>query len=192
MCSRDLFFRTNKESSIWCQNDHAKFVGTFHVSRRMLDGNRACSISICFFLITDVFDGRSFLICSHNQFFGTNKNWILKNGSFERAFRSWKWWTSAEFIEIKGPGEAKGQACDKKFAWMVGIWQILKICHGIAWGKVMLEIDWDTNASNLNRGHRVFSKVRWLCKERTKRCAHPTFWGLEAAKIPHFWVPKFQ
>ena len=40
-----------------------------------------------FFKITDPFDGRSFLICSHNQFFGTNKNWILKNGSFERAFR---------------------------------------------------------------------------------------------------------
>ena len=41
-----------------------------------------------FFLITDPFDGRSFLICSHNQFFGTNKNWILKNGSFEQDFRS--------------------------------------------------------------------------------------------------------
>ena len=41
-----------------------------------------------FFKITDPFDGRSFLICSHSQFFGTNKNWILKNGSFEWAFRS--------------------------------------------------------------------------------------------------------
>ena len=39
VCSHDLFFRTNKESSIWCQNDHAKFVSAFHVSRRMLDGN---------------------------------------------------------------------------------------------------------------------------------------------------------
>ena len=35
MCSHDLFFRTNKESSIWCQKDHTKFVGAFHVSRRM-------------------------------------------------------------------------------------------------------------------------------------------------------------
>ena len=41
-----------------------------------------------FFLITDPFDGKSFLICSLNQFFGTSKNWILKNGSFEQAFRS--------------------------------------------------------------------------------------------------------
>ena len=85
----DLFFKTDKESSIWHQNDHAKFVGAFHVSRRVSDENRACSISICFFfLITDPFDGRSFLICSHNQFFETNKNWIFKNGSFEWAFRS--------------------------------------------------------------------------------------------------------
>ena len=37
VCSHDLFFRTNKESSIWCQNDHAKFVGAFHVSRRVSD-----------------------------------------------------------------------------------------------------------------------------------------------------------
>ena len=88
VCSHELFFRTNEESSIWCQNDHAKFVGAFHVSRRVSDENRACSISIRFFKIMDPFDGRSFLICSHNQFFGTNKNWILKNGSFEQAFRS--------------------------------------------------------------------------------------------------------
>ena len=47
------FFRTNKESSIWRQNDHAKFVGTFHLSRRVSDENRACPISIRFFKITD-------------------------------------------------------------------------------------------------------------------------------------------
>ena len=103
------------------------------------------------------------LICSHNQFFGTNKNWILKNGSFERAFRSWKWWTSAEFIKIKDPGEANGEVCDKK------ICLTLKICPVIAWGKVMLEYDCDINASNLSRGHKVFSKVRWLCCQSAKR-----------------------
>ena len=85
MCSHYPFFRT-KESSIWYQNDHAKFVGAFHLSRRVSDENRACSISIRFFFkITDPFDGRSFLMCSHDPFFGTNKNRILKNGSCERA-----------------------------------------------------------------------------------------------------------
>ena len=38
-----------------------------------------------FFKITDPFDGRSFLMCSHDPFFGTNKNRILKNGSCEQA-----------------------------------------------------------------------------------------------------------
>ena len=58
VCSHDPFFRTNKESSIWRQNDHAKFVGAFHLSRRVSDLNRPCSISIRFFsklriLLTD-------------------------------------------------------------------------------------------------------------------------------------------
>ena len=78
MCSHDPFFGTNKESSIWCQNDHGKFVGAFHFSRRVSDENGACSISICFFKIKDPFDGRSFLMCSHHPFFRTNKNRILK------------------------------------------------------------------------------------------------------------------
>ena len=39
-----------------------------------------------FFKITDPFDGRSFLMCSHDPFFRTNKNRILKNGSCERDF----------------------------------------------------------------------------------------------------------
>ena len=38
-----------------------------------------------FFKIMDPFDGRSFLMCSHDPFFGTNKNRILKNGSYERV-----------------------------------------------------------------------------------------------------------
>ena len=85
--SHDPFFRTNKESSIWRQNDHAKFVGAFHLSRRVSDENRACSISIRFFKITDPCDGRSFLMCSHGPFFGTNKNHNLKNGLCEQAFK---------------------------------------------------------------------------------------------------------
>ena len=85
---RDPFFRNNKESSIWRQNSHAKFVGTFHLSRRVSDENRARSISIRFFKIKDPFDGRLFLMCSHDPFFGTNKNRILKNGSCEQAL-SW-------------------------------------------------------------------------------------------------------
>ena len=75
VCSHDPFFRTDRESSIWRQNDHAKFVGAFHLSRKVSDENRACSISIHFFFkITDPFDGRSFLMCSHDPFLRTNKN----------------------------------------------------------------------------------------------------------------------
>ena len=84
VCSHDPFFRTNKESSIWRQT---KIVGVFHLSRRVLDEDRACSISIRFFKIEDPFDGRSFLMCPHDPFFGTNKNRILKNGSCERALK---------------------------------------------------------------------------------------------------------
>ena len=40
-----------------------------------------------FFKIKDPFDGRSFLMCSHDPFFGNNKNRNLKNGSCEQAFR---------------------------------------------------------------------------------------------------------
>ena len=48
VCLHDPFFRTNKQSSIWRQNDRAKFAGAFHFSRRVSDENRACSISIRF------------------------------------------------------------------------------------------------------------------------------------------------
>ena len=44
----------------------------------MSDENRAYSISIRFFKITDPFDGRSFLMCSQDPFFGTNKIEPLK------------------------------------------------------------------------------------------------------------------
>ena len=77
--------RTNKESSIWLQNDHAEFVGAFHLSVRVSNENRTCCISICFFKIKDPFDEKSFLMCSHDSLFRTNKNCILKNGSCEQA-----------------------------------------------------------------------------------------------------------
>ena len=44
----------------------------------MSDEYRTCSISIRFFKITDPFDGRSFLMCSQDPFFGTNKIGPLK------------------------------------------------------------------------------------------------------------------
>ena len=78
VCSHDPFFRTNKESSIWRQNDHAKLVGAFHLSRRVSDENRACSISIRFLKITDPFDGRPFLMCSHDPFSEPTKIGSLK------------------------------------------------------------------------------------------------------------------
>ena len=86
VCSHDPLFRNNKESSIWRQNNYAKFVGVFYLSRRVSDENRACSISIRFFKVKDPFDGRLFLMCSYYPFFGINKNRILKNGSCEWAF----------------------------------------------------------------------------------------------------------
>ena len=39
------------------------------------------------FKIKDPFDGRSFLMCSHDPLFRTNKNCILKNGSCEQALK---------------------------------------------------------------------------------------------------------
>ena len=87
------------ELTIWRQNDHAKFIGAFHLSRRVSDENRACSISIRFFKIKDPFDGRSFLMCSHDPFFGTNKNRILKNGSYEQVLTS-----TASHLKSKGHG----------------------------------------------------------------------------------------
>ena len=55
------------------QGHHAKFVGTFHLSRRVSDEHRACCISVRVFTITDLCVGRSFSTCSHDPTFGTNK-----------------------------------------------------------------------------------------------------------------------
>ena len=40
-----------------------------------------------FFKIKDLFDGRSFLMCSDDLLFRTNKNCILKNRSCEQALK---------------------------------------------------------------------------------------------------------
>ena len=88
VCSRDPIFRIFNLAPKRSHGYHAKFGGAFHLSRGVSDENRACSISICFFFkITDPCVGRSFSMCSHDQIFGTNKTWILKNGSCERALR---------------------------------------------------------------------------------------------------------
>ena len=88
-CSHNPIFGTNKgRQNICSQGYHAKLVGAFHLSRRVLDETRACSISICFFFkITDPCVGRSFSMCSHDPIFGTNKHRILKNESCERTFK---------------------------------------------------------------------------------------------------------
>ena len=57
---------------------HAKFVGDFHISRRLSDENRARSISIRFFKIKDPCIGKPSSMYSHDPNFGTNKNRILK------------------------------------------------------------------------------------------------------------------
>ena len=63
-----------------------KFVGAFHLSKRVSHENRACSIPSVFFRLTDSCVGRSFSMCWQDPIFETNKNLILKNGSCERAF----------------------------------------------------------------------------------------------------------
>ena len=70
MCSHDPFFRTNKESSIWRQNDHEK------ICRCLSSRQGECQMKTehvlfpsVFLKLTDPFDGRSFLMCSHDSFF---------------------------------------------------------------------------------------------------------------------------
>ena len=97
--SHDPFFRTNKQSSIWRQNDHTNFVGAFHLSRRVSDENRACFYFHPFFfsklwihvIIFDVFTRSVFL---------TNKNRILKNGSCEWAFNSSNYFLGINYCQL--------------------------------------------------------------------------------------------
>ena len=81
VCSHDPIFRTNKESLGY----HAKFVGAFHLSRRVSGGKEHVLFhpffqnygSVCRKVIFNVFTRSDF----RNQ-----KNRILKNGSCERVF----------------------------------------------------------------------------------------------------------
>ena len=66
MCSHDPFFRTNKESSIGqMQNLSVPFI--FQGECRMKIEH--VLFPSVFFKIKDPFDGRSFLMCSHDPFF---------------------------------------------------------------------------------------------------------------------------
>ena len=83
-------FRTDKESSIWRQNEHSDIMQNLSVPFIFQD---ECQMKIehilfpfVFFKITDPCVGRSFSMCLHDPIFGTNKNRILINGSCERAF----------------------------------------------------------------------------------------------------------
>ena len=73
------------------QGYHAKCVGVFHLSRRVLDENRACSISIRFSkLRIRVSEGH--FQCVHTiRFSEPTKIGSLKNGSCERAYRTNKY-----------------------------------------------------------------------------------------------------
>ena len=89
VCSHDPIFRTNKKSSIWCQNDHSDIVQNLSApfifqEECLMKIEHALFLSV-FFKIMDPCFGRSFSMCSHDPIFGTNKNRILKNGSCERA-----------------------------------------------------------------------------------------------------------
>ena len=104
---KSSFFRTNKESSISRQNDHAKFVGAFHLSKRISDENRAYFISIRFFKITDPFDGRSFLMCSQDPFCGTNKIGPLKTNRVNGTLKAKVFYLTSRIIGGGGGGTIK-------------------------------------------------------------------------------------
>ena len=89
VCSNGPIFITNKESSIWRQNDHRDIMQNLSA---LFIFQEECQMKIehvlfpsVFFKIMDPCVGRSFSMCSHDPTFGTNKNRILKNGSCERA-----------------------------------------------------------------------------------------------------------
>ena len=89
VCSHDPIFITNNEHSIWRQSDHMDIIQNlsapfiFQEECRMKI-EHALFTSV-FVKITDPCVGRSYLMCSHDLIFGTNKNRILKNRPHERA-----------------------------------------------------------------------------------------------------------
>ena len=90
VCSHNPISRSDKESSILVpkrsQGHHAKFIGAFHLSRKVLEKIDHALFPSVFFKITDPCVGRSFLMRSHDPIFNLNKTRILKNGSCERAY----------------------------------------------------------------------------------------------------------
>ena len=59
--------------------DTMQNLSCFHLSRRVPDENRACSVSIVFsYEVTDPYVGRAFLLCSRDPTMGTNKNRVLE------------------------------------------------------------------------------------------------------------------
>ena len=91
VCSHDPISRTDKESSILApkrsQGHHAKFVGAFHLSRKVLDKIDYALFPSVFFKITDPCVERSFFMHSHDPIFDLNKTRILKNGSCQWGYR---------------------------------------------------------------------------------------------------------
>ena len=91
MCLHDPIFKTDKESSIWRQNDHRDIMQNLSAPFIF---HEECRMKMEHVLFPFVFSklrirvGRSFsMCCSHDPIFGTNKNRVLKNGSCERDLR---------------------------------------------------------------------------------------------------------
>ena len=73
MCSHDPIFRTDKESSIWRQNDHRDIMQNLSAPFIFQE---ECRMKIehvpfpsVFFKITDPYVGRLFSMCSHDPIF---------------------------------------------------------------------------------------------------------------------------
>ena len=103
MSSHDSIFRTDKESSIWQQNDHRDILQNLLASFIFQEECRTKIEHVLFpsavFRIMDPCVGRSFSMCSHDLIFGTNKNRILINGSCEGA--------TLRFCQLRGGGLTK-------------------------------------------------------------------------------------
>ena len=82
VCSHDPILRTNKESSIWPQNDHRdimqNFLAPFILQEKCRMKIEHVLFPSVFFKIMDPCVGRSFSMCSQDPIFGTNKIGSLK------------------------------------------------------------------------------------------------------------------
>ena len=88
MCSHNPIFRTDKGSSIWRQNDHRDIMQNLSIPFIFQE---ECRMKTEHVLFPSVFSNLRigvsechFFLCSYDPIFGTNKNWILKNGYCER------------------------------------------------------------------------------------------------------------